>query len=82
VKAPVYKAPPPVVFSWTGCYVGGNVSELVRWGWRSGSVVVFGGAFILAVFLDLIVMPHPPYLHSARRPKVSHSGVAQERNTL
>jgi outer membrane immunogenic protein len=26
VKAPMYKAPPPVyVFSWTGCYVGGNV---------------------------------------------------------
>jgi outer membrane immunogenic protein len=26
VKAPVYRAPPPVyVFSWTGCYVGGNV---------------------------------------------------------
>jgi outer membrane immunogenic protein len=25
VKAPVYKAPPPIpVFSWTGCYVGGN----------------------------------------------------------
>jgi outer membrane immunogenic protein len=26
VKAPMYKAPPPIpVFSWTGCYVGGNV---------------------------------------------------------
>jgi outer membrane immunogenic protein len=25
VKAPVYKAPPPVPFSWTGCYVGANV---------------------------------------------------------
>jgi outer membrane immunogenic protein len=26
VKAPLYKAPPPVAyFSWTGCYVGGNV---------------------------------------------------------
>jgi len=26
LKAPVYKAPPPVyVFSWTGCYVGGNI---------------------------------------------------------
>jgi outer membrane immunogenic protein len=26
VRAPVYRAPPPVyVFSWTGCYVGGNV---------------------------------------------------------
>jgi outer membrane immunogenic protein len=28
VKAPAYKAPPPVVFSWTGCYVGGNVGGL------------------------------------------------------
>jgi outer membrane immunogenic protein len=26
LKAPVYKAPPPVyVFNWTGCYVGGNL---------------------------------------------------------
>ena len=26
VKAPVLKAPPPVaVYSWTGCYIGGNV---------------------------------------------------------
>jgi outer membrane immunogenic protein len=25
VKAPVYKAAPAPVFSWTGCYVGGNV---------------------------------------------------------
>ena len=26
VKAPVYKAPPPVVvYNWTGCYVGGNI---------------------------------------------------------
>src|SRR5882757_404693 len=25
VKAPLYKAPPPVyIYSWTGCYVGGN----------------------------------------------------------
>jgi outer membrane immunogenic protein len=29
VKAPLYKAPPPVVvFSWTGCYFGGNVGGL------------------------------------------------------
>jgi outer membrane immunogenic protein len=29
VKAPLYKAPPPVyVYSWTGCYVGGNVGGL------------------------------------------------------
>jgi outer membrane immunogenic protein len=27
VKAPVLKAPPPppVVYNWTGCYIGGNV---------------------------------------------------------
>jgi outer membrane immunogenic protein len=26
VRAPAYRAPPPVyVFSWTGCYIGGNV---------------------------------------------------------
>jgi outer membrane immunogenic protein len=25
VKAPVYKAPPPVAgYSWTGCYIGGQ----------------------------------------------------------
>src|SRR5882757_2721886 len=30
VKAPLYKAPPPVVpvWSWTGCYVGGHVGGL------------------------------------------------------
>jgi outer membrane immunogenic protein len=25
VKAPVQKAPPPITYTWTGCYVGGNV---------------------------------------------------------
>ena len=24
-RAPVYKGPPPVYFSWTGCYIGGNI---------------------------------------------------------
>jgi outer membrane immunogenic protein len=28
VKAPLYKAPPPVIFTWTGCYVGGHVGGL------------------------------------------------------
>ena len=23
--APVYKAPPPQIFTWTGCYIGGHV---------------------------------------------------------
>ncbi len=28
-KAPIYKAPPPVAaYSWTGCYVGGNIGGL------------------------------------------------------
>jgi outer membrane immunogenic protein len=30
VKAPVYKAPPPV-FTWTGCYIGGNTGV----GWKN-----------------------------------------------
>jgi outer membrane immunogenic protein len=28
LSRPVYKAPPPVYFSWTGCYIGGNVGGL------------------------------------------------------
>jgi outer membrane immunogenic protein len=28
VKAPLYKAPPPVYYSWTGCYLGGNIGGL------------------------------------------------------
>src|SRR5262245_10580704 len=28
VKAPVYKAPPPPVWSWTGCYIGAHVGGL------------------------------------------------------
>jgi outer membrane immunogenic protein len=35
LKAPAYKAPPPVyVYSWTGCYVGGNVGGL--WARKEG----------------------------------------------
>src|ERR1700687_5074516 len=30
VKAPVYQAPPPLVYRWTGFYVGGNVGY--SWG--------------------------------------------------
>ena len=38
---PVYKAPPPVpapvrVFSWTGCYIGGNIG----WGWGRDTVSI------------------------------------------
>ena len=34
VKAPVYKAPPPLVYSWTGFYVGANIGG----GWGRQSV--------------------------------------------
>lgn len=30
VKGPVYKAPPIVLYNWTGCYIGGNVGGI--WG--------------------------------------------------
>jgi outer membrane immunogenic protein len=31
VKAPAYKAPPPIAgYNWTGCYIGGNVG----YGWQ------------------------------------------------
>src|SRR5438874_716821 len=46
VKAPVYKAPPPVVVqSWTGCYIGGNAgggrakTEQTRIGLADGTVL-------------------------------------------
>jgi outer membrane immunogenic protein len=43
VKAPVYKAPPPVyAFSWTGCYVGGNVGGL--WARKEWSNTTFPGS--------------------------------------
>ena len=32
LKAPLYKAPPPIVaYSWTGCYVGGHVGGPVSY---------------------------------------------------
>ena len=45
VKAPVYRAPPPVaVFSWTGCYVGGNVGGLwARSDWTNLNGTSLGG---------------------------------------
>jgi outer membrane immunogenic protein len=38
---PIYKAPPPVpapvrVFSWTGCYIGGNIG----WGWGRDTISI------------------------------------------
>src|ERR1051325_9036010 len=38
---PVYKAPPPVLapvrlFTWTGCYIGGNIG----WGWGRDTVSI------------------------------------------
>jgi outer membrane immunogenic protein len=32
VKVPLYKAPPPVVYGWTGCYIGANGGYT----WRTG----------------------------------------------
>jgi outer membrane immunogenic protein len=45
VKAPVYRAPPPVAFfSWTGCYVGGNVGGLwARSDWTNLNGTSLGG---------------------------------------
>jgi outer membrane immunogenic protein len=46
VKAPMYKAPPPVyVFSWTGCYVGGHGGGL--WAHKEWTVAP-GDPFFLA----------------------------------
>jgi outer membrane immunogenic protein len=46
MRAPVYKAPPPIVavWSWTGCYVGGHAGGL----WaksKEWTVRTPGGAF-------------------------------------
>jgi outer membrane immunogenic protein len=38
VKAPAYKAPPPVAYNWTGFYFGGHVG----WGWEHHTVVNVG----------------------------------------
>src|SRR5436190_12824623 len=40
-RRPVYKAPPPAmvpapVFTWTGCYIGGNIG----WGWGRDTVSI------------------------------------------
>src|SRR6266851_4578975 len=44
VKAPLYKAPPPVyVYSWTGCYIGGNIGGL--WATKDWTNVTPGAAF-------------------------------------
>jgi outer membrane immunogenic protein len=34
---PVYRVPPPIPpFTWTGCYIGGNIG----WGWRRDTVSI------------------------------------------
>ena len=46
VKAPVYKAPPPVAaFNWTGCYFGGNVGG----GWARKHLVDRDGSFFVGI---------------------------------
>ncbi len=44
VKAPILKAPPPV-FSWTGCYLGGNAGW--KWGRFSESVDTAAGTAVI-----------------------------------
>jgi outer membrane immunogenic protein len=41
VKAPVYKAAPAPMFSWTGCYVGGNIGG--GWARNTWNLVSAGG---------------------------------------
>jgi outer membrane immunogenic protein len=44
VKAPLYKAPPPVVaYSWTGCYIGGNAGWI---GSRDSYDLTMAGGFL------------------------------------
>ena len=40
--APVYKAPPPMIYSWTGCYLGGHVGGV----WSNDSYTLDNGAFV------------------------------------
>jgi outer membrane immunogenic protein len=53
VKAPIYRAPPAAVFSWTGLYVGGNVGY--SWGRSSNDWDFY--APHLSVFLDPACRP-------------------------
>jgi hypothetical protein len=51
VMAPVYKAPPPPVYSWTGCYVGataGGASGKSDVSWASDPIGFLGTAGTLA----------------------------------
>src|SRR5690348_9438301 len=46
-KAPIYKAPPPVVQSWNGFYVGANAGH----GWADSTDVTFAGNNTVGNFL-------------------------------
>jgi outer membrane immunogenic protein len=48
VKAPAYKSPPVAAFSWTGCFIGGNVGALSarkEWINRDPALDVMGTSF-------------------------------------
>jgi outer membrane immunogenic protein len=45
MPAPIYKAPPPPVYNWTGCYVGGGGGYGM---WTQESFVLIPGALITA----------------------------------
>jgi len=47
VKAAIYKAPPPIAYSWTGFYVGGNGGY--GWGSRTANLNPGDSTAVLAI---------------------------------